>query len=427
MRDIKQDVRMQVLDFRMTQLEYLVRPTALGAIGGMFATASLFLGEAKLALTCERIATGFFTAEALAQGKYWLAFANGAGAMATRVHHSIYRDSYKLTQKNDIVGAGAMFVRDLRNINEYASRGQNYKSAPYDVVNTEDHFVSRVGYPIKNLPGSELVNNAFLNVEYGDPSYAKYSKLQQDGYMPEHQAICAQTHFDIKDSEGNIQTYKLFAKAGIAEGAAPHTGQFGLGSLQIPGQMSQPGVSFYVTRETDDPDSIPFYKLSDSSPDDAILEKKAILIMSGVKREKVRDLSEVNLNLKYPYSIDNYQNMLYDKTHGMPFRTIDKSYHAFSPFTARDFINSFSHKEYFENWRYSIPNRTCQSFAKAAFENITQATPSEFLPYPMHWSHEGQYSELTTSQMDDILRSTYKGIVFGNIEQNTFFRNFVHK
>jgi hypothetical protein len=415
-KNVQQDVQLKSLDYRMEELQRLIKPTVFGNIGSLFSTASIFMGSAKLALQFERISNLFFTAELISQGRYIQALTSFGGAATGRLVDKT-RKGYQLQDTNDVVGSMGRMIRDFKNAKKWQDLAQNYNTAPFDLQTTQDNFVARIGQPIKELPGSQSISNALLNIPEDDPSYKRYNDLIASGYLPEHQAVCIQTHFTTTADD-----YVFHMRAGIAEGAVSHNGQLGVSSLGTGNSfISNPGVCFYLRRAEDDVQLSTYAHTG--TEEDYLLEKKALMAMNGKDREEFKDIQTASeLDLYDDRTIGQLQRKLFYNMNVSSVRTIEKSYRSFDVQEVSDIVNSFSGGAYYKNWQYSVPNRTCQPFAKALYKNILTGEDSTYLPEKIEFSSKHSDATITEDQMFEHVRIMYTEIVYGAISTPAFFK-----
>jgi len=413
-KDAKQDARLQNLEYRVTELERLVTPTGLGIIGGLFSTGSIFMGVTKLAFKFEKIAQSFFILEDVVQGRYLTAIFNFGGANAGNLTRKLKRKGALTKDQDDLVGSMGTHVKRLAKAKDFESRGTNYDVAPFDIAGSTSSFVARTGEPIKQLPGSKTVNDAFLNISPSHPMYSRMMNIKEKGWMPEHQSVIFQTA--ATTSEGT--DYIMFGRMGISEGALSHNGQLGASGKAFGDSLpSNAGVLFHIKElKTGKPRTI-----WQNSIEDKDLERKALLCMEGTNPEKVKNLDTLQIDAYDGRSNEEIYKDLIGRSNKMSVRTIESNDRVFDQNEFQDLVNSFSHGAFRKNYGYSVPNRTCQHFAKAAYDNILQGTESSFLPHPFERSHRYSDKEPSESQLDDMIRDMYEKIVFGRDSPASFY------
>lgn len=375
-------IKTTVLDLRMDELEYrldafieMMKPTLLGTVGGALSTFALFAGPLKIAVTMERMATVLFTAEALMQGRYFHAIGAATGA-ATAFWLSRAKGSVSALRRLDIPGfvhRALLQTKRLVKRKEEAINGR----APFEVFSHNDNVVALLGTPIEQLPGSKYVTEALNNYPEGSPGYTLVKMAKDMGYTPEHHTLMVQNSFAIKDSNGEVRDVTYSGRVGIGEGAMPHIHDFNVASINVRDQISGPGHMFtYTHKEGDDLITIKFSE--DGNAQEELIERKAALCMLGHDVEKVRDMAPTDLIDLDDRSIRELLESVTAKTMKSNMRVIEHTPMFYDPEHLLNITKFVSSSVFRNNFRYSIPDRTCQPFAKAMFERLT-SNDSELL------------------------------------------------
>ncbi|APG77578.1 hypothetical protein [Beihai mantis shrimp virus 2] len=399
---IKLTAEYEQLSARLEALGKICSPTLLGAFGGLFGTASNFAKSVKAACTLQKLASGFYGLEELVQGRYIGAILGFAGASTASLTNKLVRKG-SFENKDDLIGHVAKTIRFSKYLPELNKRKKNYSNSPFETMSTSDNFIAKMGAPINQLPGSEFITNAFLNVTPEDKSYKRIMKIKEDGYFPEHQSIFTNTMFTVGPDVDTEELFVMQCRYGISDGAVNRIHSFNTGGSSAK-TVAGPGSSFLIKKDGET--SVPYLI-------NGKIEKMALLAMDGYDPSLfTEEMSDTDLE-----SIDNRTNMeialsIDKKMKFYNSRVIESSPFQSTPEANRDALASLMSGSLFKDFNYSIPNRTCQPFADALYNNMLKSEQAPILGgFDFNSRHRLTLEPMSYADLDDLMLQTYRGIL----------------
>lgn len=259
-----------------------------------------------------------------------------------------------------------------------------------------------MGTPINELPGSEFISNAFLNVKPEDKQYKRIMKMKEDGYMPEHQSIFVNTLFPVSDGVNEDVIY-MHSRFGISDGAVNRIHSFNTGGTSAKTRAG-PGVSFILYNNNN---------LNIPITTSSLTERMALLAMDGynpalfrkdMTAEEIDDIdmrANIEVALSVKRKIDFYNSRVISSA---PFNS--------TPEANLDAMTSMMSGTLLKDFKYSIPNHTCQNFADALYNNMLKGEQSPILGgFDFNSHHNLKRDAITYDGLEKLLENAYSGIL----------------
>jgi len=314
--------------------------------------------------------------------------------------------------RDDITGSTARHLKHNEDVrkkwaNIPVSPGFTPEGTLFENVSMLSPALHITATPIQQLPGSKYIASA-INGSTGPIA----SYITKKYMVPEHHDVHITQSYTLEDGTvvgGHIKT-------GISTGALNRDGDFGSSGITIAeGTVAMPGTSVLIKVYDIDGNSKPL-KLRDifgENDDDAFLEKKAVLVMSGADIKKINGFENLEaLDAVYPKSIEHYQQVLEAKMQNKPASIVSTDHINMAEAEFGDLVTYLRSKPFRSNWEYNIPRKTCKQFALGLRRMVVKGIQDPSV-LPFEYVRKVRYTAepYTREEFGLLLKDMYKDIL----------------